>query len=296
MTSNEGIINEGNPVRLLVKITRDNLPQVKDKYPFIYLERGRMEIDDSSVKWIDCDCNVIRLPVAMLNCILLGPGTSVTHEAIKVMSSANCGICWVGEDSLMFFASGQTPTSNTRNMHHQMVLASDPEKSLNVARRMFAFRFPDANLQKKSLHQMMGMEGLRVRKLYVEMAEKYKVGWKGRRFTPGKFEMSDTTNRILTAANAALYSIILSAIHSMGYSPHIGFIHSGSPLPFIYDLADLYKRDLSIDLAFSLTEKMAGHYNRHKIAAEFRKRVIEADLLGRIGLDIETVLGRKTCL
>jgi len=284
--------DEGTPGRLLIKVTRDSLPQVKDKYPFIYLEKGRMEIDDSSIKWIDCDGNIVRLPVAMLNCVLLGPGTTLTHEAVKVMASANCGICWVGTDSMLFFASGQTPTSNTRNMQHQMKLAADPEKSLAVARRMFAYRFPDADLQKKSLQQMMGMEGLRVRKQYEEFAIHYKVGWKGRRFTPGKFEMSDITNRTLTAANAALYSIISSAVHSMGYSPHIGFIHSGSPLPFIYDLADLYKHNLCIDLAFALTEAMAGEYNRHKVATEFRKRVIAADLLGKIGPDIESILGK----
>ncbi|UWX57361.1 type I-E CRISPR-associated endonuclease Cas1e [Chlorobaculum sp. MV4-Y] len=294
MKSNE-LINEGNPARLLIKVTRDTLPQVKEKYPFLYLEKGRMEIDDSSVKWIDCDCNVVRLPVAMLNCILLGPGTTVTHEAVKVMAAANCGICWVGDDSMMFFASGQTPTSNTRNMHHQMMLAATPAKSLEVARRMFAYRFPDADLEKKTVPQMMGMEGLRVRKFYEEMAVKYKVGWKGRRFEPGKFEMSDTTNKILTAANAALYSIIMSAVHSMGYSPHIGFIHAGSPLPFIYDLADLYKQHVSIELAFSLTAAMAGYYDRYKIATEFRRRVIEIDLLGKIGPDIETILGKKQC-
>ncbi|NTU67612.1 MAG: type I-E CRISPR-associated endonuclease Cas1 [Chlorobiaceae bacterium] len=295
MGRNEQIANEGNPARLLIKVTRDTLPQVKEKYPFIYLERGRMEIDDSSIKWIDCDCNVVRIPVAMLNCILLGPGTTVTHEAVKVMAAANCGICWVGDDSMMFYASGQTPTSNTRNMHHQMMLAANPAKSIEVARRLFAYRFPDADLQKKSLQQMMGMEGLRVRKFYEQMAEKYNVGWTGRRFVPGQFEMSDTTNRILTAANAALYSIISSAVHSMGYSPHIGFIHSGSPLPFIYDLADLYKQQLSIELAFSLTAEMAGYYDRHKIATAFRKNVIEIDLLGRIGPDIETILGKKQC-
>jgi len=296
MSSSKQLSESGNPARLLIKVTRDTLSQVKEKYPFIYLERGRMEIDDSSIKWIDSECNVVRLPVAMLNCILLGPGTTVTHEAVKVMAAANCGICWVGEDSLMFYASGQTPTSDTRNMRHQMMLAANPVKSLEVARRLFACRFPDANLEHKTLPQMMGMEGLRVRKFYEEMAEKYKVGWRGRRFEPGKFEMSDTTNKILTAANAALYSIIMSAVHSMGYSPHIGFIHSGSPLPFIYDLADLYKQQVSIELAFSMTAEMAGYYDRYKIATEFRKRVIEIDLLGQIGPDIETILGKKQCL
>jgi CRISP-associated protein Cas1 len=279
--------------RLLIKVTRETLPQVKEKYPFIYLERGRLEIDDSSVKWIDCEANVVRLPIATLNCVLLGPGTSITHEAVKVIAQSNCGVCWVGEDSLLFYASGQSPSADTRNMRAQLRLSADPKKSVEVARRMFARRFSEADLAGKSLQQMMGMEGYRVRALYEQKAQKYGVGWKGRSFTPGKFEIGDITNQVLTASNAALYGILSSAVHSMGYSPHIGFIHSGSPLPFVYDLADLYKEYLCIDLAFVLTLQMAGRYNKHKVSAGFRQRVIETDLLGSIGRDIETMLGVK---
>lgn len=279
--------------RLLIKVTRESLPQVKDKYPFIYLERGRLEIDDSSVKWIDSEANVIRLPIATLNCLLLGPGTSITHEAVKVIAQSNCSLCWVGEDSLLFYASGQTPASDTRNLREQMKLSADPRKSVDVARRMFAKRFPEADLANKSLKEMMGMEGYRVRALYDQKGQQYGVGWKGRSYTPGKFELGDITNRVLTASNAALYGILSSAVHSMGYSPHIGFIHSGSPLPFVYDLADLYKEHLCIDLAFSLTLEMAGNYNKHKVSAAFRQRVIEADLLGKVGSDIEQILGVK---
>lgn len=279
--------------RLFVKVTRDSLPQVKDKYPFIYLERGRLEIDDSSIKWIDAEANVVPLPVATLNALLLGPGTSVTHEAIKTATAANCAVCWVGEDSLLFYAAGFLPTADTRNLKQQVELAADPKKSVEVARRMFTRRFPDADLQGKSLKEMMGMEGHRVRALYQAKAEEYDVGWKGRKFVPGKFEIGDITNQVLTASNAALYGILSSAVHSMGYSPHIGFIHSGSPLPFIYDLADLYKAHLCIDLAFSLTRDMAGRYNKHKVSSEFRKRVIDMDLLGRLAEDIPDMLGSK---
>lgn len=279
--------------RLLIKITRESLPQVSSKYPFIYLERGRLEIDDSSVKWIDSEANIVRLPIAMLNCLLLGPGTAITHEAVKVIAAANCAVCWVGEDSLLFYAVGQSPTSNTRNLRKQMLLSADEEKALDVARRMYARRFPKAALADKNLKEMMGMEGYRVRQLYEEKAQAYKVGWKGRSYVPGKFEMSDITNQILTSTNAALYGILSSAVHSLGYSPHIGFIHSGSPLPFVYDLADLYKEHLCIDLAFSLTFEMAGTYNKHKVAEGFRQRVIEMDLLARVANDIEEILGGK---
>lgn len=277
--------------RLFVKVTRESLPQVKDKYPFLYLERGRLEIDDSSVKWIDSENNVVPLPVATLNALLLGPGTTVTHDAIKTAVSANCAVCWVGEDSLLFYAAGFLPTADTRNFKQQIELSANPEKSLEVARRMYARRFPDAELTGKNLKEMMGMEGYRVRALYQQKAEEYQVGWKGRTFTPGKFDLSDITNQVLTAANAALYGILCSAVHSMGYSPHIGFIHSGSPLPFVYDLSDLYKENLCIDLAFALTRDMAGRYDKYKVSAAFRRRVIEMDLLAKLADDIPDVLG-----
>lgn len=211
--------------RLFVKITRESLPQVKDKYPFIYLERGRLEIDDSSVKWIDSTNNVVPLPVATLNALLLGPGTTITHDAIKTATAANCTVCWVGEDSLLFYAAGFVPTADTRNFKLQLEQAGDRQKSIEVARRMFAFRFPGSDLEGKTLQEMMGMEGYRVRQLYLQKAEEYKVGWKGRNFTPGKFQASDLTNQILTACNAALYGILASTVHSLGYSPHIGFLY-----------------------------------------------------------------------
>lgn len=279
--------------RLFVKVTRELLPQVKDKYPFLYLERGRLEIDDSSIKWIDAEGNVVPLPVATLNTLLLGPGTSVTHEAVKTAAAANCSICWVGEDSLLFYAAGFLPTADTRNLKAQMALASNERTALDIARMMFAKRFPDAELEGKSLSSMMGMEGNRVRALYQQKAQEYGVGWRGRHFTPGKFQLSDITNQVLTATNAALYGIVCSAVHAMGYSPHIGFIHSGSPLPFVYDLADLYKEHLCIDLAFSLTREMAGRYDKYHVADAFRKRVIATDLLNLIAADVNSLLGGK---
>lgn len=276
--------------RLMIKVNRNNLPQIKDKYPFVYLERGRLEVDDSSVKWIDSDKNIVKLPIATINTLLLGPGTSITHEAVKVLAAANCSVCWVGQDSLIFYAVGKNPTADTRNLRHQMKLACDEGKALEVARRMFQMRFPNAELKGKTLNEMMGMEGFRVKTLYEEKAKEYNIGWKGRKFKPGNFEISDVTNQILTSMNAALYGILTSCVYSLGYSPHIGFIHSGSPLPFVYDLADLYKEYLTIDLAFSITLELAGVYDKKKVASAFRQRVIELDLLSKVPVDIANVL------
>lgn len=275
--------------RLFIKITKDNLPQVKDRYPFIYLERGRLEIDDSSVKWIDSACNIVRLPIATISTLLLGPGTSITHEAVKVLSAANTTVCWVGEDSLLYHATGISPTSNSRNYRLQASLSSNPKTRVIIARRMFSQRFQDVDVSNSSISDLMGKEGRRVKALYCSMAEKYQVGWKGRSYIPGDFEFSDITNKILTSANTALYAIITSIVNATGFSPYLGFVHSGSPLPFIYDLADLYKEELCIDFAFAMTKELAGIYDRHKVLDAFRERVTNYDLLGKVKPDIDSL-------
>lgn len=278
-----------NP-RLFLKVTRESIPRVKDKYPFVYLEHGRVEVDDSSIKWVDASGNVVALPVATISCVLLGPGTSITHEAIKSASSANCSICWVGEDSLIFYAAGFSPTADSRNMMRQFSLHADKKKALVVAKRMYAKRYPEADIADKSLKELMGMEGHRVRALYESTASTYGLLWRGRDYKPGHFSMSDTTNKVLTSCNAALYGIVCSVIHSLGFSPHAGFIHTGSPLPFVYDVADLYKDKLCIDLSFALTREMAGNYDRKLVALRFRERVLEMNLLDHMVNDINSLL------
>lgn len=279
--------------RIILKTTLADLPKIRDRYPFIYLEHGRMEIDDSSIKWISAEREVIRIPAATITTILLGPGTSVTHEAVKVLATLNTTVCWVGEDSLMFYAVGQTPTADTRNLKRQLQLASDPESSLNIARKMFQYRFPEAVVKNKDLKELMVMEGGRVRSLYESLARKHLVLWQGRSYQPGKFELSDLTNQLITSCNTALYALISSILYSLGLSPRIGFIHSGSPLPFVYDIADLYKPELVFDLAFSLTAEMAGIYNKHLVLERFRQRVIDFDLMTKCPVDVFNLLGLK---
>lgn len=167
--------------RLFIKVKRESLPQIKDRYPGIYLERGRLEVDDSSVKWIDSEGSVVRLPCATIASILLGPGTSITHEAVKVLAASNCLISWVGEDSMIYYAAGFSPVADTRKLRKQAELSSTPRKALEVARRLYRYRFPAEDLEGKSLKEMMGLEGLRTRELYEKKALEYGVGWAGRR-------------------------------------------------------------------------------------------------------------------
>lgn len=280
--------------RILIKTTLADLPRLRDRYPFLYLEHGRLEIDDSSVKWISAERERFRLPAATISTLLLGPGTSITHEAVKILASLNTTVCWIGEDSLVFYAVGQTPTANTRNLKKQVEWACNPTKTLLVAQKMFLERFPGTDLKNKKLTDLRTMEGARIQQLYADLAKKYYVSWAGRNYKPGEFEISDLTNQLITSCNAALYALVSSILHSLGLSPRIGFVHSGSPLPFVYDVADLYKEHLVFDLAFSLTREMDGEYNRKLALEKFRERVIAMDFMRKCADDVLKLLELKT--
>lgn len=280
--------------KVIFKLSREFFPQCKDRYPLLYFEHGRIEVDDSSVKWVGANRDIYAIPVATIATILLGPGTTVTHEAIKAISSSNTTICWVGDDSLRFYAAGITPTSDTRNLLQQVKCAADPEIRLTVAKRLFSRRFPDESLEGKSLQTLMGMEGGRVRTMYANKAEMYGVPWVGRRYIPGKMEASDKVNRLLTHSNSLLYAVITSSVIAHGYDPRIGFIHSGSPLPFIYDLSDLYKEILTIDLACMLASKEEKITNA-RLVEEFTKRAVDFDLLSKLSQDLEEIFKDLGC-
>lgn len=276
--------------KILFRVTKDMFPQVKDRYPYVYLEHGRLEVDDSSVKWISAEGFVVRLPVATIGSLFLGPGTTVTHAAILAVSSSGCTLCWIGEQSLAFYAYGMPPTADTAPLYRQGRLAFDPVSRVEVARKMFSLRFPYADLEGKTLQAMMGMEGVRVRKLYADLSAKYDVEWHRRAYVPGQPAQSDPANRALTFLNQLLYAVCTSGILAIGYSPRIGFIHSGSPMPFVYDVADLYKSDLTIDLAFKLVSEGADVTDRHTLIDAFCERLIERKVLETFAETVNSVM------
>lgn len=277
--------------QLFIKPDRTFYPQMKDRYPAVYLEYGRLEVDDSSVKWINSEGLVVMLPAATLAAIFLGPGTSITHEALKTLSACNCTVLLTAQNCLSVYCQAVSPTADTRNMIKQFSAAFDPEKSLQTARRLFSFRFTDQDLSKYSLQEMMGIEGSRVRQLYRDKAQQYGVAWTGRRYIPGKNEQSDPVNRLLTSFNSYLYGICTAVIVSMGFSPYVGYIHSGCPLPFVYDIADLYKESTSIDLAFM--HALDKDLNRRKTADLFIERCCELDILWQIQSDIKKIFAEE---
>jgi len=267
----------------------ESLPPIRNRWVPLYLEHGRLEVDDSSVKWIGADNIVIRVPVAAISVLLLGPGTTVTHAAIKACSETNTPICWIGVDGFHFYAAGVVTTHDNANARQHAAAYASRMKRLEVARRMFARRFPNVDISQKSLDELRGMEGQRVRSLYAELGVRYGVAWKGRRYSADNWNLADNINKAISAGNAALYALCASVICSMGFLPALGFIHHDHPLAFVFDIADLYKAETSFVAAFQ-TLGANSQASEKDVLQVLNMRIQEKRLLQRIPDDIKELL------
>lgn len=228
----------------------ETLASAKDRWTPLYLEHGRLEVDDSSVKWIGATGLLCRIPVATVSALILGPGTTVTHAAIKACAESNTPVCWTGEESLRFYALGLAP-NHTNDMPRLHATAwADKRRRVRIARAMFRMRFPDVDVDDKSVAELRGMEGLRVRTFYAQLGAEHGVTWKGRNYDRQNWEVSDDINKALSVANACLYALCSAVVTSLGYLPSLGFVHDAGTLPFVYDVADLYKHCTSMPAAF----------------------------------------------
>ena len=228
----------------------DTLAPARDRWTPIYLEHGRLEVDDASIKWIGADGLITRLPIATVSALVLGPGTTLTHAAIKTCAQSNCPVFWMGEEGLRFYAFGITPNHDNSMARLHADAWVHPRKRAEIARRMFLSRFPEASVHGVSIRQLRGMEGRRVKATYAELGREYGVTWKGRDYKTSNWNLADGINRALSAANASLYALTAAVGCSMGFIPQLGFVHQAGTLPFIYDAADLYKHETSWPAAF----------------------------------------------
>ncbi len=268
----------------------ETLTPARERWTPIYLEHGRLEVDDSSVKWIGADRTVLRLPAATLSALMLGPGTTVTHAAMKACADCNTPVCWVGAEGMRFYSFGVAPTHDNARARHQAAIHSIRRKREEVARRMFRLRFGnDDEVEGHTVKTLMGMEGRRVKALYRSMGTKYGVTWKGRDYNPANWALADNINRAVSAANAALYALTTAVVCSMGYLPQLGFIHSAGTLPFVFDIADIYKPETTLEAAFE-TIGINPKADEKDVIARLKFHIEERKLMQRIPSDIEKLL------
>ena len=264
------------------------LPKLRDSLSYLYVERCHIRQSHKAVEVVD-EGGHAMVPVAALSVMMMGPGTTITHAAVKALADNGSTMLWVGQDGTRCYAQGGGETRKAYHLLHQARLATDPEKRLQVVYRMYQYRFDKDLKPRLSLPQIRGLEGVRVRSAYAEASRTYGVPWQGRRYDRQSWGRGDPINRALSAAHALLNGMCHAAIVSAGYSPALGFIHTGKQLSFVYDIADLYKTEITIPLAFRVVAQgTKGVESRVRQAC--REAFRERRLLRRVLPDIDALL------
>lgn len=261
------------------------LSRLEDSLSYLYVEKAVVERDENSLIILR-EGERIPLPVSSLSVLLLGPGTNITHAAIQVAADSGCMVVWCGEGALRFYGYGMGETRSAERMLRQAAYCMDEEKHMQVVRRMFQLRFPDMNLEGLSLNQIRGMEGVRVREAYKLLARKYHMKWSGRNYSLTDWDDSDDLNKALSMANVCLYGLCNAAIVSLGYSPALGFVHTGKMQSFVYDIADLYKLETSAPAAFEVTCEPRCEGISRETRIVMRRMLRERGILKRIAKDL----------
>jgi len=231
---------------------------IKERISLLFLEKGELDVLDGAFVLVDKNGVRTHIPIGSVACLMLEPGSRVSHAAAALAARVGCLLIWVGEAGVRLYSAGQPGGARSDRLLYQAKLALDEDARLKVVRKMYEFRFDDDVPDSCSVEQLRGMEGARVKKMYELMAKRYGIDWKGRRYDSTSWGSGDMPNRCLSSATACLYGVTEAGILAAGYAPAIGFVHTGKPLSFVYDIADLFKFETVVPVAFSIAAKNPG--------------------------------------
>ncbi|MEO3767508.1 type I-E CRISPR-associated endonuclease Cas1e [Streptomyces sp. B5E4] len=264
------------------------LTRIGDRLSFVYLERAVIHCVDNAITAADGD-GVRHLPSATIGTLLLGPGTKISQQAVRLLGESGVGIVWVGEHGVRYYAGGRALSRSAALAEAQARLWANPRTRLEVARSMYALRFPDDDPAGRSRRELLGKEGDRVKSCYRAEAARTGIRWRGRRYVQGDFASGDAPNQAVTAAGQCMYGIAQSVVAALGCIPGLGFVHSGHELSFALDIADLYKTEIGIPVAFEAAAESEEDIGP-RVRRALRDRVHATGLLERCVHDVKTLL------
>ncbi|MDK7237834.1 type I-E CRISPR-associated endonuclease Cas1 [Corynebacterium amycolatum] len=269
------------------------LTRAEDRISFLYLEHCTIGRNSNSLTATD-DQGVIHIPSAALGVLMLGPGTRVTHQAMVVIADAGSTIVWVGENGVRYYAHGRPIGRSTRLLEQQAKLVSNRKSRLDVAREMYGMRFADEDVTSLNMQQLRGREGARVRSVYREWSKITGVEWSRREYRPDDFSDGTPINQALSAAHSCLYGVVHAVIVSLGMSPGLGFVHTGHDRAFVYDIADLYKADITIPVAFTVVSGLGTEVDTQTLSTTVRRhvrdRIREEKVISRCVKDLKLLM------
>lgn len=262
---------------------------IKERLSILFVEKGHLDVLDGAFVIVDKTGVRTHVPIGGVACLMLEPGTRVSHAAVALAARVGTLLVWVGEAGVRLYSSGQPGGARADRLLYQAKLALEPDLRLKVVRKMYALRFGEEPPTRRSVEQLRGIEGARVREMYKQLAKRHGVEWKSRNYDVQEWDKGDLPNRCLSSATSCLYGVTEAAVLAAGYAPAIGFIHTGKPLSFVYDVADVYKFETVVPLAFKIAAQ-APNNPEQKVRLACRDVFRETNLLERIIPGIEDML------
>jgi len=262
---------------------------IKERLSILFIEKGHLDVLDGAFVVVDKSGVRTHIPVGGVACLMLEPGTRTSHAAVALAARVGTLLVWVGEAGVRLYSSGQPGGARADRLLYQAKLALDDGLRLKVVRKMYAMRFGEEPPARRSVEQLRGIEGARVRETYKLIAKKYGVEWKARNYDTSEWDKGDLPNRCLSSATSCLYGVTEAAVLAAGYAPAVGFIHTGKPLSFVYDVADIYKFETVVPVAFKIAAK-SPHNPEQQVRIACRDVFRESRLLERIIPGIEEML------
>jgi CRISPR-associated protein Cas1 len=225
-----------------------------DRHGLLWLERGRLDVEDGCLRFVtagggDLAAGSYQIPHQAVSIVLLGPGSSVTHDALRLLARHGCALAAIGEGAVRFYTVPPLMPDTSQAARAQVKLWADPDTRMEVARAMFAIRFGEI-VRTRDIDVLRGQEGARIKRSYQLAAERHGVEWRGRHYDRENPTAGDLPNQAINHAATAMRAAACVAVAAVGAIPQLGFVHEDSGQAFPLDIADLYRHDVVLDIAF----------------------------------------------
>ena len=229
-----------------------------DRHGLLWLSRGAVTVRDGALRFerhdpptsdSPLDAGEYGIPFQSLSMILLGPGSTVSHDALRLMARHGTALVAVGADGVRCYTAPPLMPDTSDIARRQMRAWGDPTGSrITIARKMYALRLGEV-LPHQSLDALRGIEGSRMKRTYQTLSQRYGISWQGRRYDRSNPLTADIPNQAINHASVAVTSAAVIAVIAMGAIPQLGFIHEHSGDAFALDIADLFRDTILLPAA-----------------------------------------------
>ena len=238
-----------------------------DRHGVIYLDRGRLEVEDGCLRFISAGGGALgagdyQLPHQSISIILIGPGSSVTHDALRILAAHGCALAAVGIGGVRFYTAPPLLPDTSALARRQVVLWSETKSRVAVARAMYRLRFGE-EVKPRTLDVLRGMEGARLKRLYELTAQRFGVPWQGRRYDRNNPNAADIPNQAINHAASAVEAAAAIAVAATATIPQLGFVHEDSGQSFVLDVADLVRHDITLPIAFGAAKHVMKRHDEN---------------------------------